>query len=212
MKSIAEAQKAGAVFSKIKVGSRHNADRAVVYFHERFEFQVEPPSLKLDSISSDNLLRIVIEALKSGLELKLLEVGLYHFNKRLFFQELTTKVRIKEIKLSGYPLDVQDLRLMLSKFKSGSELQSVDFLDLSGTHIDNKHAELISKSLREGIMLKGLNVSENWIMRKGALLLVEAIHAGVGLKHLDLRDNYITSKDFAALRLAEITGCNIITN
>jgi len=210
MKAIADAQKAGAVFSKIKVGSRNSGDRAVVYFHERFEFQLEPTSLEIDSICSDRLMRIVIEALKSGLELKLLEIGWYHTSKRLFFQELTTKVRIKEIKLKGYPLDVQDLRLILSKFKSGNELQSVEFLDLSGTHIGNKHAELIAESLRAGIMLKRLNVSDNWIVSKGAIPIIEAIQMGVGLNYLDLRDNYIKSKDFAAFRVAEDTGCNIV--
>jgi len=186
-------------------------DHVYVSFDERrFEFQLESPNLELNSNSSDNLVRIVVEALKSGLELKVLELGWFYANKRLFFQELTTRVRIKEIKLLGYPLDVGDLRLILSKFKSGTALQSVYSLDLSGTHINNKHAKLIAQSLRAGVMLKTLNVSDNWIMTKGAILLAEAIQSGVGLKHLDLRDNYIKSDDCAALRVAEVIGCNII--
>jgi len=209
MKLIAAAQKAGAMFTKIEL----KETKARVVFNDSFVFQLELPSFKFFSSDENYDALTLVEALKSGLELKVLEIksqsSKCYASVRTFFKELTSRVRINKMKVSGAghsTLRIEDLELILSKL--GTVLQSVDFLELSGLRITNNHVALIAKSLRVGIRLKGLNVSDNWITNDGARKLVEAIRDGVGIKYLDLKDNYIT--DYAALTVPEVTECSII--
>jgi len=209
MRLIAGAHKAGAAYTEICL---RGTESICVRFGSKLGFQV--PDLTYRPNGDSFGVQLILEALKSGLELQALVLShLSNQDMRLFFETLTTKVKLKKICMDRGgvhcgPFNAEILRLILSK---SAALECLESLDLWHMNINNEHAELIAGALRAGAQIKSLNLTFNCIGDKGAMKLAKAIQAGVELKDLVLNCNYrIKSKGRAALAEAgRITGCKI---
>merc|ERR1712060_27975 len=158
-----------------------------VWFDEGFGFPL--PDLTYRPNGDTLGVQLILEALKSGLEVHALVLSnLCNEDMRFFFEGLTNVVKLKKIYMDRGgvhcgSLDTEILRLIVSK---SAALECVESLDLWHMNINNEHAELIADSLQAGAQIQALNLTCNCISNEGAILLAKAIQAGVELKVLVL--------------------------
>jgi len=208
---ISKAHKAGA-----SIGNIINLDGtgyAYVRVPEVFEFKAELPSLKLNNAFTGNGVRLIVEALQSGLKLDRLNLGRYHGeNIRFFLEAIPTPTKLNGLAMQFYYWEEDEadviselVRLVFQKLESGKALQYLELLDLSNSGITNWDVESIACSLRAGVKLKMLDISYNYIDNEGAILLAGAIKQSLSLdlECLLMCGNDIEEKGWAALEEAQ---------
>jgi len=172
LKLIVEAHKAGALFDKILIRS---SSFARVYLAKPLEFQAEIKSLHVSDNYNGDGLRLCLKALKSGLKLQWLHIVMdSNEHLRLFLEDLPTGLKLRKLTIVSFWSDTE-VRSIFEKLKPGAALEYLESLDLREYGLNMEGIQFIATSIREGVKLKSLHLSYNWIGERGVVLISKAI-------------------------------------